>query len=161
MIYKWIFPLLLVFSLSACDHKDGEKNTEAAHRDEENINGSTASQSLHHHHESEEVELNNGQKWKIDEKMIAYLRTMEKEVMEVENSSVKNYKYLAGKLQQNIGLLTSNCTMEGKAHDELHKWLVPFIDLTDRFSNTADPIMLKEQFSEIKISFETFNKYFE
>jgi hypothetical protein len=47
--------------------------------------------------------------------------------------------------------------MKGQAHDELHKWLLPYIELADDFSKDRSV----EQFAEIQHSFTTFNQYFE
>jgi hypothetical protein len=73
----------------------------------------------------------------------------------------KNYKSLSEKLQSNIDLLTSNCTMKGKAHDELHKWLLPYIDLVKELSEAKDPTEAEKQFQNIQTSFNTFNQYFQ
>lgn len=68
---------------------------------------------------------------------------------------------LAEKLQSNIELLTSNCTMEGQAHDELHKWLLPYIDMVNELSAAKDDTEASKQFVNIQISFTTFNQYFQ
>ena len=82
-----------------------------------------------HDEESEVIELNNGEKWKVDANMITHIRNMENDVNSFAKVEQKDYKSLSEKLQSNIDLLTSNCTMKGKAHDELHKWLLPYIDM--------------------------------
>lgn len=51
--------------------------------------------------------------------------------------------------------------MKGKAHDELHKWLLPYIDLVKEFSESKDETTLNEQFQKIQTSFTTFNQYFQ
>jgi hypothetical protein len=82
---------------------------------------------------------------------------MEKDVMNFNSENNKKYPLLANKLKSNIDLLTSNCTMKGEAHDELHKWLVPYIELVDKFSKEKS----KNQFIEIQESFKIFNQYFQ
>ena len=47
--------------------------------------------------------------------------------------------------------------MKGEAHDELHKWLVPYIELVDAFSKEKSA----NQFIEIQHYFKTFNQYFQ
>ena len=111
----------------------------------------------HQHSESEVIQLNDGKKWKIDANMMLHIRNMEKDVINFDKDNDKNYTLLVNKLKINIDLLTSNCTMEGKAHDELHKWLVPYIELVDAFSNEK----LANQFTEIQHSFKTFHQYFQ
>ena len=75
----------------------------------------------HEHSENTKIELNNGQKWAVKPEMLVHIRIMETEVNLFKKSETKDYKLLAKKLQENIDSLTSNCTMTGKAHDELHK----------------------------------------
>ena len=111
----------------------------------------------HQHSESETIQLNNGEKWKVDDNMIIHIRNMEKEVVHFDQEKSTNYSLLADKLKTNIDILTSNCTMKGQAHDELHKWLVPYIELVDSFSKEKSA----NQFTEIQNSFKTFNQYFQ
>lgn len=111
----------------------------------------------HQHSESEAIQLNEGEKWKVDDNMILYIRNMEKDVVNFEKEDDKNYSLLADKLKVNLDLLTSNCTMKGEAHDELHKWLVPYIELVDAFSKEKSA----NQLIEIQHSFKTFNQYFQ
>ena len=89
--------------------------------------------------------------------MMAHIRNMEKDITSFDNSKPENYQVLADNLKENLDLLTSNCTMKGQAHDELHKWLLPYLDLVDDFSKNKSA----EQFTEIQNSFKTFNHYFE
>jgi hypothetical protein len=115
-----------------------------------------------HQHNSDVIgiELNNGEKWKVDEAMLLHIRSMESDVFSFSKLKEKEYKTLAISLQSKINLLTSNCTMKGKAHDELHKWLLPYIDLVKEFSESKDETTLNEQFQKIQTSFTTFNQYF-
>ena len=115
----------------------------------------------HHDDESEAIELNNGEKWQVDANMITHIRNMENDVVSYAKVEQKDYKSLSEKLQSNIDLLTSNCTMKGKAHDELHKWLLPYIDLVKELSEAKNETEATKQFENIQISFTTFNQYFQ
>lgn len=146
---------LATFSLmlSSCGNSTNEKSnnqTEVAEHNEH-----------HHDDESEAIELNNGEKWEVDANMITYIRNMENDVISFAKVEQKDYKSLSEKLQSNIDLLTSNCTMKGKAHDELHKWLLPYMDLVDELSVAEDKIEAEKQFQNIQSSFKTFNHYFQ
>lgn len=114
-----------------------------------------------HDDESEAIELNNGEKWTVDANMLTHIRTMENDVISFAKVEQKDYKSLSEKLQSNIDLLTSNCTMKGKAHDELHKWLLPYIDLVKELSEAKDETEASKHFENIQISFTTFNQYFQ
>ncbi len=118
-------------------------------------------QENHRHHPPETIKLNNGKKWKVDENMMVHIHNMEKDVAGFNKSELGDYKSLAEKLKQNISLLTSNCTMKGKAHDELHKWLLPYIDLVNKFSKSRNETKAEAQFQNLQHSFKTFNQYFQ
>ena len=115
----------------------------------------------HHDDESEAIELNNGEKWQVDANMITHIRNMENDIISFAKVEQKDYTSLSNKLQSNIDLLTSNCTMKGKAHDELHKWLLPYIDLVKELSEAKNETEATKQFENIQISFTTFNQYFQ
>ena len=112
------------------------------------------------HHDNDPIELDNGEKWKIVDDMLAHIRNMEADVNSFNENEEKDYAALAVKLEVNIGLLTSNCTMKGKAHDELHKWLLPYIGLVDDLSNSTDDEEAIEHYTELQKSFMEFNTYF-
>lgn len=114
-----------------------------------------------HDEESEAIELNNGEKWKVDSNMIIHIRNMETDINSFIKVEQKDYKSLSEKLQSNIDLLTTNCTMKGKAHDELHKWLLPYIDMVKELSEAKDKTEASKQFENIQTSFTTFNQYFQ
>jgi hypothetical protein len=86
---------------------------------------------------------------------------MENDVISFTKVEQKDYKSLSEKLKTNIDLLTSNCTMKGKAHDELHKWLLPYIDFVKELSEAKDETEAEKQFQNIQTSFTTFNQHFQ
>ncbi|MFA7273960.1 MAG: hypothetical protein WC044_08825 [Crocinitomicaceae bacterium] len=145
---------LAAFSLmvSSCDNSTKDKSTNQTEVAEHNK----------HLHEdgSEAINLNKGEKWKVDANMLVHIRNMENEIVSFTKVEQKDYKLLSEKLQVNIDLLTSNCTMKGEAHDELHKWLLPYTDLVKELSEAKfETEALK--FKYIQISFKTFNQYFQ
>ncbi len=111
--------------------------------------------------QNEKLQLNNGQKWKVDEKMLVFIRNMESDILDFSNTDQKDFNILTEKLQSNIDLLTSNCTMKGDAHDALHKWLLPYIELVNTLSETKNATEASTQFENIQTSFSTFNQYFQ
>jgi hypothetical protein len=140
---------LSTFFLFSCNQK---VKTEAAEKVE------TEMHDEHNHDHSEEIsiQLNEGQKWKVDDNMMVHIQNMEKDVASVAKENPGEYQLLSEKLKKNLDLLTSNCTMTGQSHDELHKWLVPYIDLVDEFSEGKS----KEQLTKVEESLITFNTYF-
>lgn len=118
----------------------------------------------HPHTEGDSIELNNGAKWKVVPDMMKYIRNMESDINrfgETKHTELKAFTQIGESLQKNIDLLTSNCTMEGKAHDELHKWLLPYIDMVDKLNKSKNSDEALHNFEEINSSYKTFNLYFE
>ena len=118
----------------------------------------------HTHTESDSIELNNGAKWKVVPEMMAHIRNMESDInrfSEIKHTGLQDFTQMGAGLQKNIDLLTSNCTMDGKAHDELHKWLLPYIDMVDKLNKSKNNDEALLIFKELKLSYETFNYFFE
>lgn len=106
------------------------------------------------------IELVNNEKWEVNKEMMVHIKNMESNIEDVSNQSSPNYEELGSKLDENIGLLTSNCTMTGKAHDELHKWLLPFIDLVKELNAADSKEKQEKSFEAIQESMNEFNTYF-
>lgn len=106
------------------------------------------------------IELVNNEKWEVNKEMMVHIKNMEKDIETPSNQSHPNYEELGAKLDEHIGLLTSNCTMTGKAHDELHKWLLPFIDLVKELKTADSKVKQKQSFEAIQESMNEFNTYF-
>lgn len=151
MILKLISVALLSLALFSCNN-----STKESPLAKEEI----TQESEHHHDESEAIELNNGEKWTVDKDMMVHIRNMEKDVVAFGKNTEKDYTILSKKLLANIDLLTSNCTMTGKAHDELHKWLLPYIDLVGELESAENETEAAEFFEKVEQSFHTFNIYF-
>ena len=107
------------------------------------------------------LELNNGQKWVVDKPMMAHIRSMEQAVHDFEGTPGRDHAALAATIQDDLGRLVTNCTMKGKAHDELHKWLMPFLGFSAEYSKATDPSVQQQKFAEIKNALVVFNAYFE
>jgi hypothetical protein len=111
--------------------------------------------------QEEKLELNKGKKWKVDSNMMGYIRQMEQDVSAFSTAPQKDYGKLSDKLKANINGLTSNCTMKGKPHDALHKWLLPYISLVNQLSKAKNDTEAAAHFAGIQTSFKTFNQYFQ
>ena len=110
---------------------------------------------------NEPLELNNGEKWTINAEMLPAIETSEKLISDFAADDKKDYKALAKKLKENNQLLISSCTMKGKSHDELHKWLHPYMALINELEDAENLDEASQVFGKIQQSFETFNQYFQ
>ncbi len=115
----------------------------------------------HHHDANEAIELNKGEKWPVDKNMVGYIHNMETDLKSFAGTQPQDYKVLSGKLQTNIEALTSNCTMTGQAHDELHKWLLPFIETAHTLSEAKETTEAAAEVKNLQASFVTYNQYFQ
>lgn len=160
---KKYFALLTVAFLGinyGCNNSVKEQNTEVSATQ----SSITVEEPEHQHSESDSIELNNGAKWKVVPEMMVYIRNMESDMnrfTEAKHTQLNDFTQLGLNLQKNIDLLTSSCTMEGKAHDELHKWLLPYIELVNGLNKSKNIDEASQTFEKIKSSYKTFNIYFE
>lgn len=106
-----------------------------------------------------EIETLDNTKWIVVEDMMAHIRNMESEIINFPDTN--SHANLGKNLDYHLDLLTSNCTMTGQAHDELHKWLLPFIDLVENLNEAKTKEQQEIAFDELKQSFEVFNQFFE
>lgn len=107
------------------------------------------------------IELNNGEKWKINAEMIPHLRASESLVSSFSASGLESYKELAEKLDAKNKELITSCNMKGQSHDELHKWLLPYMTSFNELKGAQSIEEAQNLYSEIKQSFLTFNQNFE
>lgn len=153
------FLILLAFPLFlfACAN-DAQKGGETA--SQEVVANEEHSEDHDHANHEEAITLDNGKAWKVDGNMMAFIKKMDKEVATFSGKDYNAYQLLAMNLTENIEGLTSNCTMTGQAHDELHKWLLPYIDLVNDFAKAENMKDAQVALNKIKTSFKTFNQFF-
>ena len=147
-VKKVLLTLACVVMLMACNSK---KNIEAEH-----------SHSNHEHtHQEAGIALNNGTKWKVNADMLPHINAMEDAVAEFNSEDASAVNELGEALKAHNKELISSCTMKGDAHNELHKWLHPYMDLLEKLSAVDDQDEGKKLLEELKASFSTFHTYFE
>lgn len=157
--YFAILTVVLIGITYGCNNPVKEENSEVS-----NTQSASSKESEHQHSESDSIELNNGAKWKVVSEMMGHIRNMESDInrfAETQHTELKDFTQLGASLQKNIDLLTSNCTMQGKAHDELHKWLLPYIDRVNELNKSENLNQAQGIFQKIQLSFQTLNTYFE
>src|SRR5690606_18426784 len=87
--------------------------------------------SLQHHfnESSEALELNDGEKWIVNDEMKPFVSKQEELLNTYTRTNQTDHQELAGQLQERNEQLIQSCTMTGKSHNELHKWLQPHMAL--------------------------------
>ncbi len=140
-----------VMLLWSCNNST-EKST--AHQETEN-------HAAHHHDEnSEAIELNNGNKWLVNEEMKPFVLKGEELVNSYIQNNESDYKALAEQLKNQNSQLIKSCTMNGKSHDELHKWLHPHLEIVKALENETDATKASEAVLHLQHSYQQYHQYF-
>lgn len=82
-----------------------------------------------------EIELDEAKKWVVNEEMKPFLKQSEEILQSYNASNDTSHLELADQLKAQNDQLISSCTMKGKSHDELHKWLHPHLQLVKSLQN--------------------------
>lgn len=151
---------ILIFSLLffACN-PELEKKADSA------VQPSTENHSGHHENEQDEqLTLNNGMKWKLDEVTRNNIEAIQEmvESMEAEtNRTIKEYNADGKKIEDQLNKLIQDCKMEGKNHEMLHLWLIPFINEVKILSITNEIKDAEKTFFHIDQELHRFDLFFE
>lgn len=114
-----------------------------------------------HDHSSEAIELNNGEKWAVNEEMKPFVQSgMDALHTFIENKET-NYTALAEKLKGENKSLIKSCTMDGKSHDELHKWLHPHLELVAELEKSKDAAESQKIVEKLRDSYKEYGEYFQ
>lgn len=147
---KIILLMLAGFLLGSCNNGKDSSNTDFAE---------------HEHHVTtadhyEMVELNDGVRWLVNDEMKPYVMQGESRVKSFIENKETDYKALAEDLTEQNNLLIESCTMDGKSHDELHKWLHPHLELVAALKE-ADQKKGESLVREIRDSYDRYHQYFQ
>lgn len=115
----------------------------------------------HHEHINENIELNDGKKWKVNNEMKPYIAKSEQLLAEYKASDSRNHQQLAEKLSKENDALIASCTMKGRSHDELHKWLHPHLKLVKQLKEVSEAAHVDAIVANLETSFKDFHQYFE
>jgi len=101
------------------------------------------------------VQLNHGERWEANAATVEGIESLTK-MVEGFDASVQSYDSLQSNLRDEFGLIFKNCTMKGEAHEQLHNYLLPLMELFGKLT-------LKERenaLAEIKKHLARFDTYF-
>lgn len=148
---------VLLFMIIACNNNSNNKvNDDVAH--------SQSEQSHDHNHSNSEVgtiELDNGAKWKVNEEMKPHIAKGEEILRTYINSKNNDYKLLANEIYDANLQLINSCTMDGKSHEELHKWLHPHLEIVENIRKCKDNKEADKFVKDLEISYKTYHQYFQ
>lgn len=110
---------------------------------------------------AEAIELNQGEKWAVNDEMKPFITESENLITAYNTAGSTDYKTLASQLKTQTSGLIKSCTMKGKSHDELHKWLHPYMEQVEHLSNAPDEALAEKHLADIEKSFTLYHTYFE
>jgi hypothetical protein len=114
-------------------------------------------QHQHDHHADEAhvpgLSLNGDQKWKMDD----HTRTMFAAMSERMEQAETDPKAVGEALKADLDKLVRGCTMVGKSHDELHRFLIIYIPAINELSESGS----SESLARVNLLLATYPKYFE
>lgn len=107
-----------------------------------------------------EISLNGEEAWEVNEEMKPYIKEAESVLQNYLNNNLDDYQQLAIDLKEQNDALIKSCTMDGTAHDELHNWLHPHLQLVEGLKNAKSKEESQEWLKQLNLSMETYHKYF-
>jgi hypothetical protein len=137
--------VLLLFSCSTSEVENVDQNEQSIATDSYKL----------------DIELNEGEKWKVNEQMMPFLKSSEQLLIEFKKKESGDYKILATELKETNNKLISSCTMKGKSHDALHFWLHPHLELVNELQDSKTEEEATLVMEKLNRSFLAFGNYFQ
>ncbi|WP_295711565.1 hypothetical protein [Mucilaginibacter sp.] len=113
-----------------------------------------------HEKTSEELVLNNGTKWKIDQATGNNVARLRQIVKKVNGNTLADYHQAGTRLQAGIDQMIKECRMKGPDHLALHKWLEPLMEQVAQLNQATNAASAKIHIGEVKKRLNIFNQYF-
>ncbi len=108
------------------------------------------------------LELNDGQKWQVDEHTRASVGAMTRLIVEASPiHSVEDARTLAAAFDVELKNLIQGCTMTGPAHDQLHLVLAALFPRVQTLKVKTERAELQETQREIRSIFEAYEAAFQ
>lgn len=158
LLVKYVSVLLFSSVLISCGN--GTDNHNASEAEEHADIHEEHGQNVDDHSELT-IELNNNEKWLVNNEMKPHVSAGEKALDNYMSSGGDDYKSLAKDLKKANENIIANCTMQGKSHDELHKWLHPHLALVSQLENAASEDEATPLIEKLDTSFQNYHTYFQ
>ncbi|MBK9418021.1 MAG: hypothetical protein IPN62_12200 [Flavobacteriales bacterium] len=110
------------------------------------------------------LELDHGERWVVSPPMLVPIQRMQERIaMAVEPgpTATPDHTVLADSLFVDLDALVMGCTMEGKAHEELHDWLMPHMQLVQDLEKSTDTVQARAILKQLAASSAEFDRYFQ
>lgn len=110
------------------------------------------------------LELDHGERWVVDPLMWVPIRRMHERItssVEYGATARLDHRVLADSLFADLDALVAGCTMDGKAHEELHDWLMPHMQLVQDLEKAPDTAQARAILEQLAASSAEFDQYFQ
>ncbi len=146
-LLKYTFSFLLIIAFTSCENNTSNEETPTEQTEViTNPHG---------------IVLLDNEKWQVAPDMMSIIQVFATDVLEFNGTTEEEYKALSERLTESLNELTSNCTMKGQAHDELHKWLLPFLDTSRSFAKDTELSQMESSVKTLKEEIVVFSEFFE
>ena len=150
MKYLFLCTLIVFFS---CKQNDKKKQDPVIEQQE------VSSEETHENVDGV-VTLNNGKLWLANHETTEGIDKMKKRMSSFsEKENMEAYALLKEDLEADFTELFQKCTMKGEAHNQLHNYLFPFIDLFDGLES-SELSTCKKSFNKLKAHIDEYSSYF-
>ncbi len=165
----WLCVIALIIGSCADLSTEQEADTDTTvqddlHKSHEHEHATEHDMHEEHAHETldsdEELSLNNGKQWIVNEEMKPFVKAGEETLNDYVSNSSTDYIALAQSLKATNDKLIKSCTMKGQSHQELHKWLIPHLDLVSALKEAENADEAQEIIHELIESYEVYHTYF-
>lgn len=147
-----IFVILIVSLAAGCQN---------AARQQERDDLDSARHEEHEVISSEMIELDQGKRWRVNEEIKPSIIAIESLLDSVERSEATDYASLGRQMQGHLDQLIASCTMTGKSHEELHKWLAPMIGSVKDLTSSSNREQADIAIRQMQESMRSYHQYFE
>lgn len=148
---KKILLLLITLSLISCKNTSEEKKETKVE---------TPTEEIVHSSETDEVVLDNGKLWEANKDTTIGIQKMQNRLNSFTDSeNIADYQKLKEGLETDFTELFQKCTMKGEAHNQLHNYLLPMIDLFEGIGS-SEIATCKKSFKDLNSHLDTYASYF-
>jgi hypothetical protein len=166
---KLLLFFVLFVGLVACDNNNSVEPGVETEKTSESKKASKATmitgieESVTSAAEELSVQLDDGKKWKANVETSQGVNKMMASVKKTTAKKIKvleDYRQLGASLQKDFNGIFQNCTMTGEAHDQLHNFLLPMVDMVKTFEQ-KDLAACEATLPLIKQHLGSYYDYFE
>lgn len=134
----WI-GLIAVISITACNNTPSENSTDSTVVEDGPYG----------------LVLDDGDLWLANPETTAGVKNMQQIVEDYKSRNQSPSITMGDSLQEQLNTIFAECTMKGEAHNQLHNYLLPLLDLVD---GVKDQEVTADQYSALN---EHLNLYFD